>query len=323
MMDHENAEALEGPAEGFDAFVASWRFKPHRWRTVAEDPALGHATLERLTSTLARPGVRAWQVRAGKTIRGVAILQPLAWDSKVLGVNAARVELIIGPHDGKATAAALLPRVVDTARRLELRHLSVRVDAADDASIHALEDAGFLNVDVLLTFRAAVIAAGIPASTAGIVLRDGVPADAAVVGELAASNFRDGRFHADPSLTQEQADAVYRTWAASCCAGTAADKVIVAVAAERVAGFVACVLDPGAGGGPTGTITLIASARDLRRRGVGSLLVGAAVDWFRTRGAAAVEVGTQLRNIAAARLYGRCGFSLVGGSLSFRTIIQP
>jgi GNAT superfamily N-acetyltransferase len=59
----------------------------------------------------------------------------------------------------------------------------------------------------------------------------------------------------------------------------------------------------------------------MRSRGVGTTLVGAAANWFRNEGTAAIEVGTQLPNVAAARLYEACGFRLVSGAVSFRMMI--
>jgi ribosomal protein S18 acetylase RimI-like enzyme len=74
---------------------------------------------------------------------------------------------------------------------------------------------------------------------------------------------------------------------------------------------------------PAGTIVMIATAAAARGCGVGTELVTAASAWFLERKAVAVEVGTQLRNVAAARLYERCGFRVVGGALSFRAMLVP
>ena len=67
---------------------------------------------------------------------------------------------------------------------------------------------------------------------------------------------------------------------------------------------------------------MIATAASARGRGLGTDLIAAAVAWFMERNAVAVEVGTQLRNVAAARLYERFGFRLVAGALSFRSMLD-
>jgi ribosomal protein S18 acetylase RimI-like enzyme len=46
-----------------------------------------------------------------------------------------------------------------------------------------------------------------------------------------------------------------------------------------------------------------------------------ALEWFRERGAARATVGTQLANIAAARLYQSCGFRTTAVSLTFRKVL--
>jgi ribosomal protein S18 acetylase RimI-like enzyme len=49
-----------------------------------------------------------------------------------------------------------------------------------------------------------------------------------------------------------------------------------------------------------------------RRRGVGTALIGAAIDWARARGLSGVTLETQNNNAAACRLYQGQGFVLAG-----------
>ena len=315
-------DALTAQPFGLEQLAADWPFKGHRWRRDASPRALSRLAGTRLLNLLAARDARAWGVRCGDALHALAILQPLEWDSRELDLSAGRLDVILAgaAFSPAATADALVAAALDEARRLAMQHVSARVDAGDDAVIHALEGQGFRNVDVLLTFGAATddLHPATRATAGG--LRQGLPADAAAVGEIAAASFRHGRFHADPAIGPERAQDVYRRWAHACCDGGAADHVIVADLEGEVAGFVACTVQHDTAAhlaGPTGTITLIAASEHARRRGVGAALVAAAVEWFRAREVAAVEVGTQLRNAAAARLYERCGFRLVGGALSF------
>jgi ribosomal protein S18 acetylase RimI-like enzyme len=257
----------------------------------------------------------------------VAIVEPLDWDTRVLGIPAGRLELVASAAMSSATLARLLDAAVAAAPALGIRHLSARVDAADDAAIHALEARGFLNVDALLTFAAGPADLSGAVTPAGIrTIRTASADDSNAVAELAETAFRHGRFHSDPSIAPERAAAVYHTWAAACCAGTAADVVLVAEAGDRLAGFVACRMQDDTAvhlDRATGTIPLIATSDRFQGQGVGATLVTAAGAWFAGRNASAVEIGTQLRNVPAARLYERCGFRLVGGSLSFRVMVTP
>jgi GNAT superfamily N-acetyltransferase len=219
----------------------------------------------------------------------------------------------------------LLEALRDGARETGLRHLSARVDAADDGAIQALETSGYLNVDALMTFSTTPGDIPPPRELDGIDFRGATAADAPALGSLAAEAFTSGRFHADPSIPPDRAQAVYRTWAASCGEATRAQATIVAAIDGRVAGFVSCRLTADTAvflPGPAGTIPLIAVSGSARGRGVGAGLIGHAGAWFSSARASAVQVGTQIRNVPAARLYESCGFRLADSALSFRLMID-
>jgi len=318
-----SVEAFNGPVRRLDPLVAEWRFKPYRWIADQTPAALQRLVLGRIEEKLRRDDVRAWVASREGLLRGIAILEPLAWDSRVMDMPSARCEFVCA--EDSAIVDALLDAVLAEASRCRIQHVSVRIDAGDDAAIHTLERRGFLNVDALLTYEAAVDELPRQASAAAVSLRDGSAADAAAAGEIAAHAFVHGRFHSDPSLTPERAGCVYRTWAEACCHGTAADHVIIAATGDQTVGFVACRMQRDTAvhlARSTGTISLIASEERMRGNGVGTTLIAGAAEWFRNEGAVAVEVGTQLRNVAAVRLYERCGFRLVSGAMSFRTMID-
>ena len=321
-----NIEAVAPAGHELERFLERWPFKPHRWGGTPD--GLQRLLVGRVRHTLDERGVRVWTATHGTSVAGFLTLRPLAWDTRVLSMPAARLELYVdGPYDeGRATAGALLAAAVQSSREQGLRHLSIRVDAGDDAAVHTLEAQDFLNVDALMTFAAATAALpSSPAPLAGIAVRIATPADAGAVGTIAADSFRDGRFHADPSVPARVARDVYRTWAAACCDGSAADASFVAEDSTGAVAFIACRMLRDTAvhlQRATGTIPLIASGEAVRGRGVGLALIGAAAEWFRSEAAAVVEVGTQLRNIAAGRLYERCGFRLAAGSQSFRLMVE-
>jgi ribosomal protein S18 acetylase RimI-like enzyme len=318
-----SVEPFTGPLRQLESLVAAWRFKPYRWIVDQTPEALRRLVLGRIEDNLRRDDVRAWVAFRDGELRGIAILEPLPWDSRVIDIPSAKCEFVC--VEDSAIVNALLDAALAEAARDRLRHISVRVDAGDDPAVHALERRGFLNVDALLTFEAAVADLPQRRSAATVSLRTGNAADAAAVGEIAAHAFVHGRFHSDPSLTRERAGSVYRTWAEECCRGTAADHVLVAAAGGDTVGFVACRMQRDTAvhlKRPTGTISLIASDESMRGAGIGTMLVSGAAEWFRNEGAVAVGIGTQLRNVVAARLYERCGFRLVSGAMSFRTMIS-
>ncbi|MEO6213081.1 MAG: GNAT family N-acetyltransferase [Vicinamibacterales bacterium] len=316
-------DRVQGDVPQLSRLLRDWPFPPYRSRRDTSPAAVRELVLARVGRSMSGPQVRSWTATRERHLRGLAILQPLEWDSQVLEMRAAKLDLLTAADaDAVDIVGHLIDAAVADARRLEIQHLSVRVDAADDAAVHALETRGFLNIDALVTFSATVDRLRCERG-ADVSLRVASRADTAAVSEIAGASFQLGRFHSDPALPPGRASAVYRAWAAGCCEGKAADHVILAEAHGQVHGFIACRIDPDTAvylQHPTGTIPLIASTTS--GRGIGATLIGGAADWFRRHAVESVEVGTQLRNIPAARLYERCGFRVAAGSLSFRRIIH-
>jgi dTDP-4-amino-4,6-dideoxy-D-galactose acyltransferase len=128
-------------------------------------------------------------------------------------------------------------------------------------------------------------------------------ADVPALAAIARESHTDSRFYRDPHFPRERCDALYQTWLEKSCAGWA-DAVLVAEYASRPAGYITCKLSEG-----EGQIGLIAVASWARGAGIGRRLVLASVRTFAQNGARRVRVVTQGRNMAAQRLYQRCGFT--------------
>ena len=321
-------EPFDGDGAALPSLVSDWSFKPYRWADVPEG-AVNALALSRLRETVERPNVWTGVTRSSDgRIRGLATLEWLSWDSRMLGLSAARVDFAVtGEYVSRRQACqALLEAALSEARARKHEHVSVRVDTGDDAAIHALEAGGLLSVDALLTFERSLISSSKTVVASDLALRDACEEDVSAIESIAAESFVDGRFHADPSIPAAVATSIYREWAAACCRRDAADEVIVAVSKSgQVEGFVACRMLPDTGvhlGRLTASIVLIATASTARGRGVGRQLVIAAVESAGSRSAVTMQVGTQIRNTAAARLYEQCGFRLASGSQSFRAVIS-
>ena len=239
----------------------------------------------------------------------------LEWDSEQFGMLAARIEELRAQGDywqARAVLRAQLQSLLAECRRAGVRHLTARVDSNDLAVVHALEEADFELVDAILTFEISLDDAA-PAAPPGTRLFR--PDDMEEILAIARSAFRYDRFHADPSLPDGVADRLHEMWTRNCCLGIAANTVLVAEEKGRLASFVTCRVDRCAA---RGTIVLVASAEWARGRGAGRRASLAALHWFAEQGMKSVEVGTQLRNVPAARLYESLGFKLARTSLTFR-----
>jgi GNAT superfamily N-acetyltransferase len=122
-------------------------------------------------------------------------------------------------------------------------------------------------------------------------------------------------------LSEEQANAVHVQWMRSSCRGLAADAVFLAADGDLVQGYVTCKIDRdtlSVLGLSFGAIVLVATAPEFRGRGVAQQTTQYALQWFWDQNVRIVEVGTQLRNIGAGRVYEKAGFRLTNVSLTFR-----
>jgi dTDP-4-amino-4,6-dideoxy-D-galactose acyltransferase len=224
----------------------------------------------------------------------------LEWDSGFFGRRIARVN--------QARLDAERMAAVEHWRQAHaIDCLYLLVDAADLQAIRCAEQWSFRCTDLRVTLvcRLADAQAKVEGSDAAHV-RPAAPDDLPALQAIARVSHRDSRFYADPHFERERCDALYETWITNSCAGQA-EQVLVAERAGRAAGYISCHC----GGAAGGSIGLIAVCPDARGLGLGRVLLGAALDWFRDQAREAdgqVTVVTQGRNVRAQRLYQRCGF---------------
>jgi dTDP-4-amino-4,6-dideoxy-D-galactose acyltransferase len=307
--------------------VDAWPFKALAGHADWQPARLKNLTYERFKNVLGNQDGAAWMALQENAVRGFAVFSMLAWDSEQLGISAARLDHLVATgsyaeqHQIKET---LLGKVLDEAQRRGVWQLSARVDASDLSELHVLEEAGFITVDSILTFAKELARHKSSPLTYDFQIRLATSDDAERTANLARHAYIYDRFHSDPFIKPERADELHATWLRNSCAGKAADAVLLAEDEEGLLGFVTCKLQRDTGthlGRMVGTIVLVATAERARGMGVGYATTMAALEWFRGQGTAVVEVGTQLRNIAASRLYQKCGFTHVGSSVSLRRLL--
>lgn len=177
--------------------------------------------------------------------------------------------------------------------------------AEDVDGCSALADAGFRLVDTNLLFEGPMPQAGDSANA-----RPARPDDRDAVAAVAGTAFRFSRFHLDPRIPDDIADATRAAWAANFFAGARGDAMIVATDADdRPAGFLQLLC-----GTDALTIDLIAVAADARGRGLGAAMVSAGCG---AHPAPLLRVGTQAANTHSARFYEGLGLRLAAASYVF------
>lgn len=306
-----------------------------------DEPNRTALAVARAARTLAGAQTTAWLAQEGDAVHGLAAYSTLAWDTEQLSLAAARLDYLAARGDYAEQyeiKQALLQTVLIDAAAKGVQHLSARVDASDLAGLHALERAGFVTLDGLLTFAlelergddplpesgTGVDLEALSRNAGGVQLRLATPGDADAAAELARHAFIYDRFHSDPAIAPERADHLHAVWLYNACARQAADAVVLAEDDGGLEGLVTCQLQrdtPGYLRKLIGTIVLVATAERARGQGIARLATQGALAWFRQQGCATVQVGTQLRNIPASRLYEGLGFRLVSSGVSLRKLI--
>lgn len=302
--------------------VQESRYLAARWFTVSQIRNLLH---DRSMAAICGQAARVHAIEDNDRLLAIASWTPLPWDTGLLGLSVARMDVLpcVAGEGGLEIQGNLIAAVVEDCLNSRIRYITTRVPAVEYLTIHAVESAGFQLIDGIQTFGCRLDRARL-APPGGVSARQLEPADIDEACAIARSAYRYDRFHSDPVIDPHRADALHESWVRNSCLGKAADGVVVAVDCGHVAGFVTCKIDHAARehtGSAIGTIVLIATSSESRGKGIGLAVTIEALNWFREQGAGFVEVGTQITNVAAARLYEKAGFRYLGATLTYRRLL--
>ena len=224
-----------------------------------------------------------------------AVCSFLEWDSNFFGVHIGRIE-------SHRLSPAILAQATEWARENRIDCLYFLSVADDPQTIHLAEQNHFQHVDVRMTLERTIPdALEAPASTDATV-RLGREEDLPSLRSIAAASHHDTRFYFDGHFDHARCDQLYETWIEKSLHGFA-DAVLVAERNGAPVGYVTLNLRES-----ESQIGLIAIAGGHQGKGLGRLLVEQSLEWARQHGARRMKVVTQGRNVAAQRLYQRCGF---------------
>jgi dTDP-4-amino-4,6-dideoxy-D-galactose acyltransferase len=222
----------------------------------------------------------------------------LPWDSAFFGVRIARVV----PH---RLTVKLVADVDRWATDRGVACVYFLADARDDETISLAEHHGYRLISERVTYKI-TIAMTSPASAdgRGDAVRAAAEADLPALEAIAEAAHSDSRFYADDHFPRARCDELYRSWIRNSVHGYA-DAVLVCDDHAGPNGYVTCHLQSSR---HSGSIGLLAVRQNSRGNRLGRRLMEASIAWFAARGARNVSVVTQGRNVAAQRLYERCGF---------------
>lgn len=215
----------------------------------------------------------------------LASIKPLAWENAFFGCHSALLEL-----QGDTP--------LDSAQLDSYTLVQVKVLAQQSAELDALSALGFRLVegeaDCVLGITPVERPTGIRIARA-----EHIPA----LRQVAEEAFIYSRFRA-PWYAPGDSGRFYAQWVENAVRGTFDHQCLLAVDEQgAMQGFVSLrELEDG-----TARIGLLAVLPAAQGLGIGQRLMNAANDWCRARRLTRLHVATQLGNVAALRLYLRCG----------------
>jgi len=177
------------------------------------------------------------------------------------------------------------------------------------AEVSALTRLGFSVVDVNVTLERSPSTSCLGLQQRSVPVRDSLPQERPAILEIAESCFVYSRFHLDPQVPNEVANAVKRAWVDNYCLHKRGDRLLAAEVDGHPVGFLA-VNKAKVGEQRVQIIDLIGVHRDYQRRGVGLSLVESFIRES-CGDTDLLRVGTQAVNIPSIALYEKCGFHVV------------
>ncbi len=223
----------------------------------------------------------------------------LSWDTTFFGFRLGRVK-------GQVLDADRCQLVDDWAAANEIAVLYFLANSDDAQVIRVAEANQFHLTDVRMTFDYRVPSQPVDRLPTQLLMRPSTADDMQPLIDISRDAYIHSRFYHDPHFTPAQCSALYQTWIRRSCLEDYADAVWVAELAGQTVGYVTCHLDQQI---KDGSIGLVGIAEQARGQRVGEQLVHRALLWFAEQGMATVSVVTQGSNIAAQRLYQKCGFA--------------
>jgi dTDP-4-amino-4,6-dideoxy-D-galactose acyltransferase len=218
----------------------------------------------------------------------------LGWDSEFFGFAIGRVESGVAPGD--------LAEAVAAADGDGIRCLYLLCPGDDDGLLASALNLGFRPYDVRVELDHRIGAPPVDATSRDSGVREAMAYDEATLQQIVRTRMSGTRFWNDPRFPRARVADLYAAWLRR---GLTTPPDRLTLVTDGAEGFIICHLDREAG---VGSIELIAVAATVERRGLGGELVIAADRAFSAAGMTRATVVTQSRNIAAQRLYQRCGY---------------
>jgi type IV secretory pathway TrbD component len=166
------------------------------------------------------------------------------WDSRNFGIKMANLgyfAAIGGYSEAIVVKDNLLHEVLKYSKSLSVKFLSVRVEADDASSIHALENNGFKTMDNLVTYIYRDLHVKkqeelFPKTENWFTVSSASKEDLAAAGDLLVDRYKTGHYSFDPGIPVSKREKMYREWLKSKFREPKYNDVFIAKRLGRVVG---------------------------------------------------------------------------------------
>lgn len=225
-----------------------------------------------------------------------------SFDSDLFGFSVAKISKV-SPHGSVSDTIRLM---LDSFREGGIEYATYRLPADEFTLIHALEHAGFVIVDGILSFERLIEN---HETTMHPNVRSAVKKDRAILARIGSTIWSATRFYNDPLIPRKSANELYKQWIVNSLNRQRADWVLV-YDDHEVAGYISLKKD--------GSIPLVGVAGSHQGKGIAKTMLSGAFDILRQKGVGKAMIETQITNIPAIRTYEAVGFRVTSSFVTLR-----
>jgi ribosomal protein S18 acetylase RimI-like enzyme len=258
-----------------------------------------------------------------KVLNGLAFLDYIPFDSEITKLQSYRISFLLSnPVNANNIKEALTENIINLATNKGAHSITSRVSLEDIATIQLFEQKGFISTDNLVTYAMAQneYSQKITAKKHSIIqyLEKNNQSHIESLKFLAQQSFKNDRFHNDPLISNELADTIYYKWMENAL-NDSNQTIVIAIDEHNQlpVGFVISTINNIANL-KIGIIVLIAVDENYRGLNIGLDMLNESMNFFKYQHVDVIQVGTQISNIPAQKLYTKMGFKPVYYSATLR-----
>ena len=233
------------------------------------------------------------------------MIENLAWDSDFFGLN-------VGRYKGKTLRKSQTKKFLKEAEKRKFDCVYVFLDPSDYESVAEAGENKFFLSDIRSVYELPKMelnkSKGSLLTHSVLSSEDGREKEEVI--KMSKKLSSASRFYFDP-IFRNKAKEIYAIWAEKII-NNKNGAVILNSRKGRIVGFTGCELDKG-----VGEIVLVYVGEKFRGQGFGEEVVKNGVEWLIKNKAKKIMVKTQVRNVAANRLYQKAGFRVAENNLIY------